>query len=608
LAATALLSERVRLREHVMPGVLLDGGSVAGYSRHALEERVQSRAIALSDQVVRVAVADAILPVSGFEFGVNVDTAALVDSLLQQGRSGSWFAQLVWRVRRFAVPVEVTTSVTLDAVRVDELAKGLERALLVEPREAKLEFRDGALRRVEPQPGQVIDRSAALERLQAALEARKTTAVELPLDAVQPATSTAVLDRVEADARQLLLAPIAVAVEVPVDLVSAISDDAPEERDAPGSAPVRLILQPKTLGPAVHSRTESGVASTLMLALDSAVLAELLTSLRERFERPAVDARFEVDKRGKVTILPGKVQTRLDLDAAEAAILAAGRSPERRATLQVMAGDAPRISTELAHTLNIRGLVSQFTTGHPCCRPRVQNIHRIAELLDGVVVLPGETFSVNQHVGQRGPGRGFVAAPTIVHGEMSDTYGGGISQFATTLFNAVLLGGYGVIERQAHSYYFPRYPLGHEATLSFPKPDLIFQNDTKSGLLIDTEYGATFIRVKIYGDNEGRVVRTATSPRFDYVDPELEYEVDDTLQPEEAKVRKRGSKGFSVEVSRTIATREGNSATERRKVVYNPRVRVVAVHSCKIPEGELGHTGLDCPEPELSDAGVPPNE
>ncbi len=606
LVATAVTSERVHLDGHVMPGVALEGELVAGYSRDALQKRVAALQNELSQRVVRLDVDGVTLPVSAFEFDAALDQAALVDDILQQGRRGSWFEQLAWRVRRLGAPLQVSAQVHLDERRVQDVLAGFERALLVEPREAKLEFRDGALRRTEPRPGQVIDSQRAIEQIRQALQNGDAEPVAVALSQVQPATTNAELARVETAAKQMLLAPIAVTVEVPERLLPPGEADADGHSQAASTTSAVQILEPERLGRALYTSADPEDPARLQLGLDHTVLEELLAKVRERFERPALDAKFVVDNRGKISIVPGRVQTRLDTESAARALLAAGQSSSRRATVQITEGDAPRISTELAQTLNVRGLVSQFTTSHPCCRPRVQNIHRIADLLDGVVVLPGETFSVNEHVGPRGPRRGFVAAPTIVHGEMSDTYGGGISQFATTLFNAVLLGGYEIIERQAHSYYFSRYPLGHEATLSFPKPDLIFRNDTASGLLIKTEYGSTYIRVKLYGDNEGRVVRTETSQRFDLVDPKLEYEVDDSLQPEEAKVRKRGSKGFSVEVSRTIKTRDGKSDTERRKVVYNPRVRVVAVHSCKIPEGEPGHTGDECPEPELADAGVPP--
>ena len=182
----------------------------------------------------------------------------------------------------------------------------------------------------------------------------------------------------------------------------------------------------------------------------------------------------------------------------------------------------PKFTTEDARALNVVKLVAQFSTHHKCCQARVENIHRIADILDGTIIQPGAVFSVNEKVGPRTKQSGFVPAPTIVEGDMEDTVGGGVSQFATTLFNALFYGGYDIIERQPHSYWFPRYPMAHEATLSYPKPDIIFKNDTKSGLLIKTEYTDTRITVKLFGDNEGRKVKATMSQRQDIIDPPVE--------------------------------------------------------------------------------------
>jgi hypothetical protein len=228
----------------------------------------------------------------------------------------------------------------------------------------------------------------------------------------------------------------------------------------------------------------------------------------------------------------------------------------------------------------------------------VKNIHKIADLIDGVLLKPGEKFSINEHVGERTVKKGFKPAPTIVHGEMKDTVGGGISQFATTFFNAAFYGAYGIIERQPHSYYFSRYPMGHEATLSFPKPDVIIHNDTDAGLLIKTYYTGVSITVKIFGDNGGRKVRRKVSRVYDLTDPPLEHIADDTLDPDETKVKEGGKKGWTVTVARIVEFPDGTDKKESRKVIYNPRVRKIRVHSCRVPKGEEGYTGDPCPEPE----------
>jgi hypothetical protein len=196
-------------------------------------------------------------------------------------------------------------------------------------------------------------------------------------------------------------------------------------------------------------------------------------------------------------------------------------------------------------------LVSQFTTYHPCCQSRVTNIHLIADAVDGAVVQPGETFSLNAHVGPRTADKGYVEAGAIIGGEIVTeghpaNIGGGTSQFATTLYNAIFYGGYEDVYHKPHSLYFSRYPVGIEATLGYPGPDVVFRNDTVSPVRIDTSYTSTSVTVRFIGNNEGRVVTASTSGSVSSAD------------------------GGTVWVTRTIRHANGAVTTNSWRHTYNP--------------------------------------
>ena len=142
--------------------------------------------------------------------------------------------------------------------------------------------------------------------------------------------------------------------------------------------------------------------------------------------------------------------------------------------------------------------VSEFTTPHNCCESRVSNIQRFADIVRGVYLVPGESLSLNGFVGERTAERGFVPAGTILQGHLVSTVGGGVSQFATTMFNAAFFAGFDFDTYQSHSIYFSRYPYGREATISWPAPDLEFTNATDYPALIWTSYTSTSITVSIY--------------------------------------------------------------------------------------------------------------
>jgi VanW like protein len=151
-----------------------------------------------------------------------------------------------------------------------------------------------------------------------------------------------------------------------------------------------------------------------------------------------------------------------------------------------------------ANSLGIKELVGEFTTNFKPNQTRVINIARIAELTRGAVIEPGETFSVNEFVGQRTTANGFVSAGVIANGTFSSSVGGGISQYATTLFNAAFFAGLDFGQYQSHSIYISRYPYGREATVSFPAPDLQIINTTPYGILLWPTTDEDSITVRLY--------------------------------------------------------------------------------------------------------------
>lgn len=150
--------------------------------------------------------------------------------------------------------------------------------------------------------------------------------------------------------------------------------------------------------------------------------------------------------------------------------------------------------------------IASFTTYYDRCSDpcRVTNIKLIGDTVDGVVVQSGEVFSVNDHVGQRTEAKGYVAAGAIIGGELyccdhPANIGGGTSQFATTLYNAIFFAGFEDVFHRPHSIWFSRYPMGREATLGWTSPDVVFRNTTEWPITIDVSHTNTSITVTMIG-------------------------------------------------------------------------------------------------------------
>ena len=236
------------------------------------------------------------------------------------------------------------------------------------------------------------------------------------------------------------------------------------------------------------------------------------------------------------------------------------------------------------------------------------NIQLFVDKLNGAVVPPWGRFSLNRHVGQRTRDKGFLAAGTLVGGELVNTVGGGVSQAATTFYNAVFWGGYRDVSHKPHSFYFPRYPEGIEATINWPDVDLVFRNDTPAHLLIATEYTDTSVTVKFFGDNDGRIVvgdwndREGTltvmsegGPRARVVNADVSgrFRWSNPPQPlirgnpelavgEEKQVQP-AARGWTVLVTRTVE-QAGREVERKWTVRYAPKQRIVEVHPCVLSD------------------------
>ena len=142
----------------------------------------------------------------------------------------------------------------------------------------------------------------------------------------------------------------------------------------------------------------------------------------------------------------------------------------------------PRRDTKWANALgHRRGRCRRSRPTTRPARPASSNIHRGADLLNNTIVEPGQVFSLNQTVGPRTEARGFVTAPVFAQGEFFDDYGGGVSQLATTTYNAAFFGGYADVTHQPHTIYISRYPPGARRRSTTASIDLQFRDDTPHG-------------------------------------------------------------------------------------------------------------------------------
>lgn len=514
-------------------------------------------------------------------FTLNVD--AIARRVMSLGREGSLSDQFGWWLRNLfrRVPVELEGSLDAEATRL-LLEDWSSRYVGNPPFPGGIAVEGTTPVPLYPRPGEHIDPADGSRILLDAFLGRIDNPASLPVVRREPRLTPADVDRAVAQAKLWLSGPITLV--------------------APGGD-AEVTFGVEDLAAALVA--EAG-ESELVLSFDPQRVGEVLERQRGVLEAPPVDARLEIDGY-QVRVVPGRPGTLIDPEATASALAQAASGSHRRGVLPMREGADPEVTTEELEALGIRHLVASFTTYHSCCQNRVRNIHLIADTVDGVIVRPGETFGLNAFVGPRTAEKGYLPDGTIVQGELVETVGGGVSQFATTFYNAVFWGGYEDVRHKPHSFYFSRYPEGIEATISWPEPELEFRNDSDAAILIKTEYTDTSITVLFYGWNDGRIlvgshrdgrtnieivaeggpqarrVEATVSERFAFTEPRTEYRANPDLDPDERVVTQKPSPGWSVKVTRKI-TQGGSERVQEWVVRYLPQREIVEVHPCRMPD------------------------
>ncbi|MHA6527597.1 VanW family protein [Corynebacterium pyruviciproducens] len=220
-------------------------------------------------------------------------------------------------------------------------------------------------------------------------------------------------------------------------------------------------------------------------------------------------------------------------------------------------------TTEAANAATFNDVVGSFTTGG-FSGPSGTNIALVARTVNGAIVAPGETFSLNGYTGPRGTAQGYVSSGVILNGHSDTAVGGGISQFATTLYNASYFSGMTDIAHTPHSYYISRYPAGREATVYEGAIDLVFRNDTPDPVLIEAGVSGNEVTVTFKG-TKSRNVQSIPGGKWAYTQPQPMAVSGSSCSPSS------GAPGFTTSDTRIITDLAGKEiGRDSTTTVYDP--------------------------------------
>ncbi|MDD5593396.1 MAG: VanW family protein [Candidatus Margulisbacteria bacterium] len=260
----------------------------------------------------------------------------------------------------------------------------------------------------------------------------------------------------------------------------------------------------------LKERLQNGpVRSRLIFAVNEEQLRSVLETLAAELDSTPKDASLVLfEETGGYNIEPDEMGREIKINET-VELFKSRLAAEEKFFPLVVEYTRPRVTEKDLRAFPPVHRLSAYTTyyGRHDSPNRIHNIKLIASWLEGTLLLSGETFSLNQVIGDITPERGFKEAYTIIGGELVPSLGGGACQIATTLFNTVSLADLKVIQRRNHSFYFNIYPLGRDATVYPGQLDFKFVNDSGHPVLIKAVATNRRLSFRLYGTTTGKTVK-----------------------------------------------------------------------------------------------------
>lgn len=535
----------------IFPGVSVAGVDLSGLSPNdAALKLSQTLSYPITGKVL-FRDSDRVWVASPAELGMVFDPSASALAAYDFGRKGGLFSALSGQIRARGLGTDVAPVVIFDQrvayTYLQNIAAQVDQSVV----EANLRVEGTNVVSEPGQLGRSLNLDATLVYLAGQLQSFRDGEVPLVIQETSPKLLD-VSSQAEA-ARRILSQPLTVSI--------------PNFREGdPGPWTFDVPIVANML--AVNVVDNAG-AVEMQVGLDPNKLRESLNDLKVLVDQNPANARFTFnDSTGQIEPIAASTIGRvMDVEASITAINDALLRGEHTVALSV-AEQAPAVAdTASGAELGVTQLIAEQTTYfYGSSEARIQNIVAAAERYHGLLVAPGETFSMGNELGDVSLENGFAEALIIYGGRTIKGVGGGVCQVSTTLFRTVFFAGFPVVERYSHAYRVSYYEMdasgsvdpdfaGLDATVYFPLVDFKFQNDTPYWLLMETyvNVSARTITWKIYSTSDGRSVTWETTGPSNVVPPPPPlFEENPDFKVNQISQVDYAAQGADVTVNRTV--------------------------------------------------------
>lgn len=494
---------------------------------------------------------DQVWVASPAELGMVFDASASAVAAYEHGRKGGLFSALSGQVSARGLGADVPPVIVFDQRVAYTYLQGIGSQVNQSVVEATLRLEGTNVVSEPGRLGRALNLDATLVYLAGQLQSFRDGEVPLVIQETAPN----LLDvSSQADvARRILSQPLTISL--------------PNYRQGdPGPWTFDITVLANML--AVDVVNNNGVME-MRVGLDDEALRQTLGDLKVLADRNPQNARFVFnDGTGQIEPISASAIGRvMDVEASITAINEALLRGEHNVNL-IVAEQTPAVQdTAIGTDLGVVQLVAEQTTYfYGSSEARIQNIVTAAAEYHGLLVAPGETFSMGSVLGDVSLENGYAEALIIYGGRTIKGVGGGVCQVSTTLFRTVFMAGFPVVERYSHAYRVSYYEMdasgsvdtkyaGLDATVYFPLVDFKFKNDTPHWMLMETyvNVSARTLTWKIYSTSDGRnVTWETTGPLNTVAAPEPVFEENPELDANQIKQVDYAAEGADVTVTRTV--------------------------------------------------------
>jgi vancomycin resistance protein YoaR len=523
LAIGAAFAADAAYAHRALPGMTVGGVEIGSLETSAVRERLAT-GLAAPWATSSVALVDGsrTWQTTNAAIGIAPDVDAAVAEALSYGKSGGVFDRLGAWIDAVRGQANVPFAMHAKGDALDRWVAAVARDTDRAPVSGELRLGTAGLEVTQPALGREVDRVGTVAELLSA-DSLGDREVALRVRTSYPAVDASGFDEAYARAAAAVT-PVSVHVEdrtftenatylstlLAIDRVTA----------KPGELPV---IPPDAIAPAVRYRYQ--------VSLVNERVASWAAALGVVLDHPGKSAKFTLSAERVPSIVPSESGVKVDQEKLRAMILDELTRPATGATRDLAAPaavDSSAFTTEQAKAL-LPNLVrtSTFTTSYPPSASRHANISTGASQFDGVVILPGQTFSFWELLGPVTVERGYAYAGAIINNRSDENViGGGLCQVSTTIFNAVAAQGYDIVERHAHGYYIDRYPIGYDAAVFEPGVDFKWRNDTTNPVFIWSWSDWTSLTIDVWGIPTGRTVAVSAATQRNFVPPPADQPAD----------------------------------------------------------------------------------